>query len=274
MRNISIIAAAIAGLSILAGMPRTADAGYFIRPFVSYGPGGLIDGLDQNGATQGTQNFANIVESTVDLDDGTVKAFLDITGPDNFGQAGGSFGESVTFDNAVGTIVDFSFDFDGDILATGVNPMGSTLQIGVFASLRVFEAGSGADYTNFVVHPGALVSDTANLSFSDPLVDLDEVVDEILSGSLTVAANTSYDVFASLVVFTSTNLNPVNVVMGFDNTGTFGIDTVPGVTYTSASGVFLDATGVTVTQVPEPAMMSLFGIGIAGIGMLRRRRTA
>jgi hypothetical protein len=257
----------------MTGAPESADATYFIRPFVQLGGGGLIDGLDENGATQGSVNFTSDATAAVDLDDGTARAFLDITGPNILGQAGGIFGETVTFNNAVGTTADFSFDFDGNLVTSGVNPMGSILQIGVSAALRVFESGSGADYTNFLSHAGALVSDSVTLDFTDPLVDLDEVVDEILSGSLTVAANTSYDVFASLVVFTSTNLNPVNVVMDFDNTGTFGIDTAPGVTYTSASGVFLGATGVTVTQVPEPAMMSLFGIGIAGIAVLRRRRT-
>ncbi len=40
------------------------------------------------------------------------------------------------------------------------------------------------------------------------------------------------------------------------------------------SSVNIDNIGVTVTSVPEPAALALFGIGLAALGLTRRRKTA
>jgi len=248
----------------------TSAEAYFVRPFYSQG-GTFVDGLIENGATSGQQNFATSHVSEVNLDDGTVKALLDVSGTSIYGQAGGAFGDTVTFNDAAGTNVDFSFAYDGSIDITGVINEGSTLQYGVSANLYVFEAGSGATYNNFNTIGGQLIGDSAFLNFLDPDADVHDFIDEALSGSLTIGTAQSFDLFASLSVFTSTNLNPVTVQMDFLNTGTFGINAAPGVTYSSASGVFLNSVPAAVS-VPEPATIALMGLGLAGLGFSRKRK--
>lgn len=272
------VAMAVAGLSI----PKAAEASsYFVRPFIAVGEGGFIDGIQQNGATQASKNFGTDFQTTVDLDDGTVKAQTNILSAQSNGQSGGSFGERLAFSpNAVGTNVDFSFAFDGTIEVSGLAGLGgaSPTSIAVFANLYVFEAGSGADYLNFTSTPGALISRPFFSSNFDTSTQTSFTIDEELFGSITVATNTQYDVFASLSVSASTNDNDISILMDFMNTGTFGIEAATGVTYTSSSGIFLDSTGVTppVSAVPVPAALPLLigALGCLGFAGRSRRRAA
>lgn len=264
MKNFSTVCVFIALLA-----SATSAHAYFVRPFYSQS-GTLTDGLIENGATSGQQNFGNSLQTDVNLDDGTVKALLDISGTNMSVQAGGSFGDTIVFNNATGTTVDFDFAFDGTIDVTGVVNLGSSLQYGVFANLFVFEAGSGATATNFSSIGGELIGESTFLSFTDPAADvINQLIDDALSGSVAIGAVQSFDVFSSLSVFTSTNDNPVSVTMDFQNTGTFGIDAAPGVTYSSASGVFLDS--VTASSVPAPPTLILLACG-GLLGIVTRRR--
>ena len=40
----------------------------------------------------------------------------------------------------------------------------------------------------------------------------------------------------------------------------------------NGTGVVVDFTGISVSPVPEPASMALFGLGVAGMALLRRRK--
>lgn len=273
--KVKTIAGLLAAVSATT-LSSAARADYFIRPYVQLGAG-VVDGLDQNGAAEGEAHFTNALQARVDLATGTVHNYLKITGPDSggsgFGQSAGIFGDRLHFDAAQGSTLGFSFGFDGTILSPARVVPTSALQIGVIANLRVFDTSAGATYANFTSLSGALVSDTLFLDFSNPAAPLDEIIARTLSGSLTVAGNATYDVFASLSIFTSLNQNPVTVEMDFLNTGRFGIQAAPGVTYTSDSGVFLTSGG---TAVPEPASWGLMilGFGLAGAAARQQQRVA
>lgn len=275
MKHLTIAGAALAAAGLAAPQPAEA-ATYFVRTAIQDGPNTLYDGIQENGPT----SFSDTVvgdfgeyEGAVDLNDGTVKVFADVVGAGAFGQSGGSFGERLAFSpNAAGTSVDFSFAFDGDIEVS--DP--SQPSILIDAGLYVFEAGSGADYTNFAGAPGALISQRFTDSSFDTLTQGSFSIDETLFGSITLAANTEYDVFASLSVASANNANDVSVTLDFLNTGTFGIVAAPGVSYTSLSGAFLDSTGITppAAVVPVPAALPLLLGGLGLLGFVGRRRRA
>ncbi len=260
------------GLLSLASTAAWAD--YFVRPYVQLGQG-VIDGYVANGVTESSQNFTSDLQAQVSLDSGTIRNFLQITGPGTNGQSAGIMGDRLSFDNATGTTLKFRFDFDGSISAPARDPnLNSTLQIGLFASLYVFAAGSGATYRNFDSHPGALIGQTLYRPFNNPQEALEGLqVEEAMQGSflVTAAGRQSYDVFYGLSIFASTNNNPGTVTMDFMNTARAAIDTAPGVSFTSSSGVFL-GSGPT-PPVPEPGTYVLMSLGLLGVvGAARRKR--
>ena len=265
-------------LATAGGIAGQAQAAWFVRPYVQQGAR-VVDGYQKNGDTSAGVNFGSEFQSEVDLASGTVRTFVEVTGPDSggsgFGQALGVFGDRMTFNGAGGEQVDVSFDFDGMITAPARDPqLNSLMQIGVSASLWVYDAAAGATYQNFTSRGGALVSQSLSLNYSNPTDDLNAFVQRSLSGSFTIGTDgrAAYDVFVVLATFVSMNSNPGTVTMDFMNTGTFGVATAPGVTFTSDSGALLGSgqTGA----IPEPGTWALMigGFGIAG-SMLRRRRT-
>lgn len=265
----SLFSAALLVVSVVAASDANA---YFVRPYAQLG-GSVIDGLTTNGATSRQEGFANSVRSQVDLGTGTVKAIVDVTGPDIYGSATGVFGDTLTFRNDTGNAanVDFSFAFDGDIDITGVQSGGTnSLNYGLTANFFVFGANSQANYSNFTSIGGELIGKTFSLNRGDTNQDVSQFIDKVLGDSLQVGTGLhSFNVFASLSLFAATNLNPVTATLDFQNTATFGIDAPTGVIYSSGSGVFLDSQ-VLPAEVPEPPMYALLALGLMGL-LLRRR---
>lgn len=144
------------------------------------------------------------------------------------------------------------------------------MQIGVIANLRVFDPAGGATSANFASLSGALVSDTAFLDFTNPTVALNEMIAHNLAGSLVVSGNATFDVFASLSIFASLNENPATVTIDFLNTGNFGIQTAPGVSFVSDSGVFLIAQQAGAVLEPATWAMMVLGFGLAGAAARKR----
>lgn len=264
----------VAFLALNATANATAiPAHYFVRPFLQSGFGGLIDGLEQNGATSASQNFTNALQSTVDLRDGTVKSYVELSGTNQLGQAGGSMGERLSIHNGTGAAatVDFSFAYDGTLLSSGA-AINSGLSGFIFTTLYVYDASVGATWNSFsILAAQALVSESRFQPYQAIVgQSLNEIIDDMLTGSVEISSgpDTTLDVFASLSVSLTTNENPVTVTGDFRNTGTFGISAQPGVTITSSSGVFLKGS---TAPVPEPQTLVLLSLGLVGFGWMRRR---
>ena len=261
------LAASVVSTPALAATQLTGN--YFIRPYVTLG-NGVIDGYEANGATTRSEGFANIVTSTVDLDQGVARTYVNVSGVQTAGSAAGVFGDTVAFYGSNGDPVNVSYAFDGTIFATARTDPQSLFQIGVYATLYVFDANAGATYNNFTSRPGSLVSQVSFLDYSNPSSIFNTTVNETLAGSFTPLAGHSYSLFSSLSVFSSTNDNAASATLDFRNTGRFGIDAPAGVTYASASGVFLDS--VDAVAVPEPAAWAMMISGFGAIGFTSRRR--
>lgn len=251
----------------------TAANAYFVRPYLQLG-GGIIDGYVANGPTQSSQNFGTALQSHVDLSDGTVRSFLEVTGPSISGQSAGIFGDTLHFNtNAIGTALSFSFAVDGNIQSPAIDPnLDPFLQIGVSGNIAVYKASAGATYANFTSLPGALGRDNFFTQFNNPSTALSFNFAQVLNTSIILAAtDLDLDIFVSMSTFTATNGNPVTVTMNFMNTGQFGIQAAPGVTFTSDSGVFLQALQQP-ANVPEPSSLALIGLALASVAVVSRRR--
>ena len=269
-------AAAAVMVTAMAGAG-SAQAAYFVNAYTQLGS--ETDGGQQtNGPTSASASVGDgRVTASVDLTSGQVKSYTGFYGPDvpsgDFGSSAGVFGDQVTFSG--NGEVNFSFGFDGDIDLDVYDPENSsTIFFLVTANLRVFNAGSGANSSNFASHGGALVSDSFSWTFR-PTDSFSMSFDELLQGSTQVAAGGAYDVFASFSPAVALNGHDADVVMNFSNTATFGITPqAPGVSFTSASGALLGSDQTT-AAVPEPATWALMigGFGLAGAS-LRRRRAA
>jgi hypothetical protein len=286
-----------AGTACIALAGGTAGAAYFIQPTITFNTGGFINGLDVDGATQGTQSFNNApfaLQSDVDLATGKIGGKVQLGGADQFGISQGRFGERVTFNaGGIGTDFDVNFAVEGTVNADQLPANApSNYLIGIEAYIAVFDTLVGANSSNwwdlsvgrdlgFVAGDNlSLLTDRVRIDLDNPAADLvDFDILEILGGSLAITEDMlAFDVFANLTLFSATNAAPVDVDMDFLNTASFGINTAPGVTYTSDSGVFLNSTGVTqpTTVVPLPAALPLFiaGFGLLGLVGWRRRREA
>lgn len=110
MTHRSLSAAALLVTSTWLACIAPAQADYFVRPYVQQGAG-VIDGYEKNGATERAENFGTALQAEVSLNQGTIRSYLQITGPGASAQATGVMGDRISVNDAAGTQLQFSFRF-------------------------------------------------------------------------------------------------------------------------------------------------------------------
>ncbi len=255
---------------------------YFVRPFITFGVGQSTDGLILNGATSNAVQFndaARTARSTVDLSTGKMSLFAQGSGPTVSSSAQGVMGDTLNFQNGMGTNVNFSFGLDAVLNATilGDTPNNSFLSWRL--AIAVFETGL-VDHTNFFGN--ALQDDPTDIApvffqqisgdQNNPASDIVNFpINENINGNILLTSNNeTFDFFylASLAGISNNELS--SYTLDGENTATASITVAQNVIATSGSGVF--PVNMTTTTVPEPNIFSLLVLGLLSILFCLRTR--
>ena len=275
-------------------------------------PGGLISGggsvaqtfaqSSQNGGTNYGDPLHNDAYAAADLANGTLKATTASTGPDNFGSPLGSatarLDETIFFKNSSGhaLTVSFTYSFDGVMVnpdaAGGANPGGSVaLALSCGGGSTACDNGSG-DRITFANGPTRSPEDiwqyfwsTTSSCFGENIYCGQGAAPYFESGLNHPNADGIVDGFISTSFLIPTGETAIGIrgtlnldcrgasSCDFGHTGLFRFGDLPsGLTFSSASGVFLSDTGP--AGVPEPAAWAMMvgGFGLLGATMRRHHR--
>ncbi len=252
---------------------------YFVQPVVQVG-GEFVNGLDENGATSGSEGIAAAdgdARADIDLNAGEMHLFASGSGTSAFSSGQGLMGDTVTFTGGQGSNVAFSFGIDGTVEATLDGTLSEFTTLQVRLAVGVFDTGL-VDASNWFGN--ALQNDPedimplffeqTSIEFADDLSgSLATTFDEMITGSLALASdNVTLDFFYLAGLQGASNGAFSSFILDAENTATASITVGPDVSTTSGSGTFLGFPAAP-AAVPLPGSVALFGL--AAIALLTRR---
>lgn len=252
---------------------------YFVRPFLTFGPGETIDGLIIDGTTSSSQSFSDAsrtARSSIDLETGEVRLFASGSGPSVSSSAQAVFGETLTYRNGAGTSASLFFEFDFDLFYDTIVTTPSVPTLAYTLGLHVFEAGVAEPltFTNADILSQAIFSETifeniAN-SIDDTIIGSDtDIVDDFIEAQFSLTTdNESFDVFFVVGLLGSANNELGRYVLDGENTALVDFQVDDGVSVFSDSGVFL---GLESVPVPVPAAVWFYGAALGTFIAIRKK---
>lgn len=129
----------------------------------------------------------------------------------------------------------YTFAANGSVHSTASpEAIGSPLFNEVDAYIAIFDAALGVNSATWYDRSVGATDDSLGKArftakFNDPLVPVDEIIDQLLSVSVPIVAGINkFDIFANLGIVAVNNANPIEITLDFTHTASFGIDLPPG----------------------------------------------
>lgn len=278
---------------------RTGPGGTIDAGPLAPGATGVFAAATQPGGSNGGDYLYAESHAAANLADGTLRGSVFSVGPNNFGTPGGGsqtrLDDTVYFTNITGgdLLVRFTLSFEGVLSDPFEGNPGGNVSLGLSCAYYNCFNDAGASI-RFASHPSRAADGNMNYYFSesgpsyfgeniyggmndffqtglDPLNGIDgNVIGYITTGLLIPTGETSMGFSAVMNLYCGGGSS-----CSFGHTARLGFGDLPeGLSFSSASGVFLTDTGVPSGAVPEPATWAMMIAGFAFAGSaLRRQRS-